>query len=52
MALAGPAANFALVLLAGLAVRAGILIGVFQSPESVNFGRIVDADDGQERSTR
>src|SRR5881296_3208095 len=43
MALAGPAANFALVVIAGIAVHAGILLGVFKSPESVNFTRIVEA---------
>lgn len=41
MALAGPGANLLLVVLAGLAIRAGILAGVFHAPESVNFDRIV-----------
>jgi Zn-dependent protease len=43
MSLAGPAANFTLVLIAGIAVHLGIAIGVFQAPESVNFQRIVEA---------
>ena len=41
MALAGPGANILLVILAGIAIRAGILAGVFHAPESVNFDRIV-----------
>jgi Zn-dependent protease len=41
MALAGPGANILLVLLAGIAIRLGIMAGVFHAPESVNFDRIV-----------
>ena len=41
MALAGPGANILLVLLAGIAIRVGIMAGVFHAPESVNFDRIV-----------
>ena len=41
MALAGPGANLLLVLLAGIAIRVGIVAGVFHAPESVNFDRIV-----------
>ena len=41
MALAGPGANLLLVILAGIAIRAGIMAGVFHAPESVNFDRIV-----------
>ncbi len=43
MALGGPAANFILVILAVLAVRAGILMGVFAIPESVTFSHMVAA---------
>ena len=43
MALAGPASNLLLVLLALLAIRAGDALGVFTAPESVTFGRIVVA---------
>jgi Zn-dependent protease len=43
MALAGPAANFTLAVIAGIAIHAGILMGVFKSPESISFVRIVDA---------
>jgi len=45
MALAGPGANILLVILAGLAIRAGILAGVFHPPESVNFDRIASGVD-------
>jgi Zn-dependent protease len=43
MALAGPAANLILVVLAGLAIRAGMLAGVFHAPESVTFERVTAA---------
>ena len=33
MALAGPAANFSLMLLAGVAIRIGLAVGYFQPPE-------------------
>jgi Zn-dependent protease len=43
MALAGPAANLALVLLAGLAVRAGMLAGLFAAPAAVTLTRVTEA---------
>jgi Zn-dependent protease len=43
MSLAGPAANFALVVVAGIAVHVGIALGAFHPPESANFQRIVEA---------
>jgi Zn-dependent protease len=43
MALAGPAANFALVLLAIAAIRCGILLGAFAIPDSVTFSHMVSA---------
>lgn len=43
MALAGPAANLLLVILAGLALRAGAMAGVFYAPESVRFDRLAGA---------
>jgi Zn-dependent protease len=43
MALAGPAANSALMLLAALAIRIGILAGAFEPPESAQFTRVVAA---------
>lgn len=43
MALAGPAANLALVFGAALCIRAGVLAGVFQPPEAVGFAQVVVA---------
>jgi Zn-dependent protease len=43
MALAGPAANLALVLAAALAVRAGMALGVYQAPERISFHSITSA---------
>jgi Zn-dependent protease len=47
MALAGPAANFALVIIAALALRIGFIAGVFYAPESVNFGSLVASEIGE-----
>jgi len=46
MALAGPGANFALVLLSALLVRIGIAADVFYAPDRVNFGTIAASDAG------
>jgi Zn-dependent protease len=46
MSLAGPAANFALVLLAAGAIRAGIALELFSAPASATFSRVVDAPAG------
>jgi Zn-dependent protease len=43
MALAGPGANFTLVILSALAIRGGILAGLFARPESASFTRVVVA---------
>ena len=43
MALAGPVANLLLVILAGLAIRTGMLLGVFHTPESVTFEQVTAA---------
>jgi Zn-dependent protease len=43
MSLAGPTANFLLVVLAGIATHAGILTGYLKPPLSANFTRVVDA---------
>jgi Zn-dependent protease len=43
MALAGPAANFLLALIAAVAVHIGIGIGLFTPPEAPRFTQIVDA---------
>ncbi len=43
MALAGPAANLGLALLAALAIRGGLAAGVLEAPPAVRFGEIVAA---------
>jgi Zn-dependent protease len=43
MALAGPGANFTLLLLAAAAIRAGMAFGVFHAPESPQFTSITEA---------
>lgn len=43
MALAGPAANFSLMILAGVAIRVGVLNGVFHMPESAGFTHVTEA---------
>jgi Zn-dependent protease len=45
MALAGPAANFLLVLGAAAAIRAGLALDFFQPPSSAGFARITEAVD-------
>jgi Zn-dependent protease len=46
MALAGPAANLLLCLLAAIAIRIGTLVGYFHAPDSVQFGHLVAAAEG------
>jgi Zn-dependent protease len=46
MALAGPAANLVLVILAALIINLGIVVNVFESPESVTFGHVTSATAG------
>ena len=43
MALAGPAANFALMLAAAAAIRAGIALGHFRPPASASLDRITES---------
>lgn len=43
MALAGPAANFTLMLLAAAAIRIGIALGYFHAPYSAGFTNITEA---------
>jgi len=43
MSLAGPAANLALALTAGVGIRLGVLTGVFVRPASVSFDHVVSA---------
>lgn len=44
MALAGPAANFVLFSAAGIAIRLGMVFGIFHAPESVSFTRMTAAN--------
>ncbi|MEM7415691.1 MAG: site-2 protease family protein [Gemmatimonadota bacterium] len=46
MALAGPAANLALVVLAGLAINLGVAFGVFYPPERIAFADVTTAAAG------
>ena len=41
MALAGPGANLLLMLIAGLALRIGLTIGLFTAPASIGFDHLV-----------
>jgi Zn-dependent protease len=50
MALAGPGANFLLMLIAAIGIRAGVAMGYFQAPSSANFTRVV-AEAGTEATT-
>ncbi len=43
MALAGPAANFSLMIFAGLAIRAGIFFRLLEPPSSASFTHIAEA---------
>jgi Zn-dependent protease len=45
MAFAGPAANFTLMVLAAIAIRAGVAADFFHAPSSVNFTTITEAVD-------
>jgi Zn-dependent protease len=47
MALAGPAANIALVIIAALLLRIGALSEVFYAPERVNFGSLAASQAGE-----
>ncbi|HYK78151.1 MAG TPA: site-2 protease family protein, partial [Micropepsaceae bacterium] len=40
MALAGPAANLTLVLIASLGIRAGMAAGIFKTPETISFTHV------------
>jgi Zn-dependent protease len=47
MAVAGPAANFSLMLLAALLIHIGIWTGIFQSPETANFTHVVESSQAE-----
>lgn len=44
MSLAGPAANFALLLLAAAGIHAGLAFHIFHLPDSANFTQVVEAN--------
>ncbi len=52
MSLAGPGANFVLMILAGIAIHVGMAMGVFQAPVSVGFTRITEAVNSDNTSLR
>ncbi|MEM8930949.1 MAG: site-2 protease family protein [Acidobacteriota bacterium] len=43
MALAGPVSNLIVVILSGLAIRAGLAMGYFRAPDTVVFERVTEA---------
>jgi Zn-dependent protease len=45
MSLAGPGANFLLMLIAAICIRVGMAAGMFHAPSSVSFTRITDVID-------
>ena len=47
MALAGPVSNLILVIIAGLAIRLGMLLGYFKAPESISFTQVTLATQGE-----
>ena len=46
MAIAGPASNLVLVIMAIVSIRAGVFAGVFYAPESAGFGELIGTDAG------
>jgi Zn-dependent protease len=48
MALAGPATNFSLMLLAGIAMRIGLVAGYFQPPDAIRYSNLVSPAGGAE----
>lgn len=47
MALAGPAANLILAIIAAVLIHAGISAGIFQQPASITFFSVVEAVEGE-----
>jgi len=43
MALAGPAANLILLIIAGLAIRGGMAMGIFDAPDTIQFEQVTEA---------
>lgn len=46
MALAGPGANLALIIIAGLLINLGVTLGVFVLPERISFGHVAGVQGG------
>jgi len=46
MSAAGPAANLLLAILAALAIRAGMVAGVFSPPDTIDFSHVIDSTSG------
>lgn len=46
MALAGPGANLALIVLAGILINVGVALDIFYSPDSISFGHVTAARAG------
>jgi Zn-dependent protease len=46
MALAGPAANLALIVIAAMLINIGVALGIFYSPESISFGHVTTTNAG------
>jgi Zn-dependent protease len=46
MSAAGPAANLLLAILAALAIRVGMIVGVFFPPETIDYTHVIDAAQG------
>lgn len=46
MALAGPMANFTIVIVAAIVIRVGLAAGWFSAPESISFSRVTEAASG------
>jgi Zn-dependent protease len=46
MALAGPASNLALVIIAGVLINIGVALNIFYSPESISFGHVTGTSAG------
>jgi len=44
MALAGPTTNLLLVIIAAIAIRGGMLFGVFYAPQSITFEHVTEAE--------
>ena len=47
MALAGPGANLALIIIAALTINLGVALGWFYAPQSISFGHITRASAGR-----